>query len=124
MPKKYYHNKANELQTSIASLRKRLIAFSMLRLGVFFAVTAAIYFFYGDMASIAISLAVGLFLFFFLVTRFSNLKNKQRYLNKMLKINQLELAVLDGDISELKTGDQYIFEEHDFNQDIDLFGQG
>jgi hypothetical protein len=42
----------------------------------------------------------------------------------MLKINQLELAVLDGDISELKTGDQYIFEEHDFNQDIDLFGQG
>ncbi|MFT6500652.1 MAG: energy-coupling factor transporter ATP-binding protein EcfA2 [Crocinitomicaceae bacterium] len=124
MPKEYYHNKANELQTSIAALRKRLIAFSMLRLGVFFAIIAAVYFFYGNFMMISISSAVGLFLFFFLVTRFSDLKNKQRYLNSMLKINQLELAVLDGDISELKTGDQYIFEEHDFNQDIDLFGQG
>ena len=124
MPKEYYHNKANELQASIAALRKRLIAFSMLRLSVFFGVIASIYFFYGDIISISISAAVGLFLFFFLVTRFSDLKNKQRYLNKMLKINQLELAVLGGDISELETGDQYIFEEHDYNQDIDLFGYG
>lgn len=124
MPKEYYHNKASELQASIAALRKRLIAFSMLRLSVFFGVIASIYFFYGDIISISISAAVGLFLFFFLVTRFSDLKNKQRYLNKMLKINQLELAVLGGDISELETGDQYIFEEHDYNQDIDLFGYG
>ena len=124
MPKEYYRNKSNELQASIAALRKRLIAFSMLRLGVFFAIIAAVYFFYGNFMIISISLVVGLFIFFFLVTRFSDLKNKQRYLNNMLKINQLELAVFDGNISELKTGDQYIFEEHDFNQDIDLFGQG
>ncbi|NRA13493.1 MAG: DNA mismatch repair protein MutS [Crocinitomicaceae bacterium] len=123
-PVSHYTSQANSYEEQLKQLRKRLIVFSMLRLTIFLAMCASIYFLLGNMIAISISLVVGFALFFFFVSRFADLKSRLRYLNKMLELNQLELAVLNGDISELKTGDQYIFEEHHFNQDIDLFGHG
>jgi len=96
----------------------------MLRLSVFLAMCASIYFFLGDALPIVISLAIGFTIFFLLVSRYTDLKNRVRYFKKMIAINELELEVFNGDLSNLKTGDQYIFEEHHFNQDIDLFGSG
>lgn len=124
MPKAYYQTNSNEFQSQISALKKKLFTISMIRLCVFLAMGSSVYFFFGNMTVIGISLAVGFAIFFFLVNKFTNLKNQRRYLKKMLAINALELEVLDNDLSNLKTGNQFVFEEHHFNQDIDLFGHG
>lgn len=96
----------------------------MVRLSVFLAMAASVYLFFGNMVAISISLTIGFTLFFYLVSRYADLKNQMRYLNKILDINSLEIEVINKNLSKLKSGSQYIFEEHHFNQDIDLFGHG
>ena len=96
----------------------------MLRLFVFLAMAASVYFFFRNSQLILIALSVGFILFLLLVNQYSNLKNKLKYLNKIHQLNQLEIKVSNGDLSELENGNQYIFEGHHFNQDIDLFGEG
>jgi hypothetical protein len=123
-PNDFYTENIKTFETQISALKKRIFAFSMFRLFVFLAMAAAVYFFSGNSQLILIALSVGFILFLLLVNRYSNLKNKLKYLNKIRQLNQLEIKVSNGDLSELENGNQYIFEGHHFNQDIDLFGEG
>ena len=123
-PKSYYSSNITALDTQISALKKRLFAFSMIRLSVFLAMAAAVYFFFGNIIVISSSLVVGFAVFFLLVSRYTDMKNKLKYLNQMRDLNQLEIKVLDNNLSQLETGNEYIYEEHHFNQDIDLFGEG
>lgn len=63
-------------------------------------------------------------LFFWLIQKHATAKSIQRYQNALLEINKTELRILARDLSQQKTGVEYMFEQHDFNQDIDLFGEG
>lgn len=123
-PISYYTSNSSKLETQISALKKRLFAFSMVRLSVFLSMAAVVYFFFGQMTIITMTLVVGFGVFFALVSKYTDMKNKLKYLNKLLSINKLEIKVKEGDLSELEIGNEYIFEEHHFNQDIDLFGDG
>jgi len=96
----------------------------MMRLGVFLAAVIIIYYGSDNSSIIAVTAVLGMGLFLFLIARYTDVKNKRNYFVKLIQLNELELEVLKGDFSKLERGEEFVFEEHHFNQDIDLFGAG
>ena len=69
-------------------------------------------------------LVSGIALFLYLVSIYSDLKLLKKKTQKLIEINQLEINVLDGDVSSLDFGNEFINPSHDYSYDIDLFGKG
>ena len=63
-------------------------------------------------------------MFFYLVTIYSDLKFLKQKTQELIKINQIEINVLNGDLSDLSDGDQFKDPTHFYSYDIDLFGKG
>ncbi|MCR9172446.1 MAG: DNA mismatch repair protein MutS [bacterium] len=123
-PHVYYQQRLDAITLVLKSLKSRLRLLGSLRLLVFLAMGFGVYFFFGQYAYVGATLGVGIVLFLLLVNRYSNTQNAFRFHDELRKINETELKRLQGDLTDAETGNQYIFEEHDFNQDIDLFGHG
>jgi hypothetical protein len=123
-PQEIYNKNIEVYSKEVSRLKKQLVVLSMLRLSVFLLMGAFVYFFWGNLSLIVSSLTIGFILFFVLVSRYADIKSKERYTTKLKEINTNEIHILNGDLSELSTGSEFIYEEHDYNQDIDLFGEG
>ena len=121
---KYYTENIQKGKTELTRLKKVLFQFSMLRLIIFLTVIGLSYVFRSSMGAVALIIAFGITLFLLFVSKFTDAKNQREYFKRYVKINQIELNVLQGDLSELKTGKQFIFDDHYYNQDIDLFDEG
>lgn len=120
----YYNKQLSTLNEQSSQTKNRLRLLSTMRLLVFLGVSAIIYFFWGNYPVIGISLFAGITLFLVLVNLYANTKSKLRYLNLLVELNEKELRILNYDLSGCDPGKFYVYEEHDFNQDIDLFGEG
>ena len=123
-PNEFYTTTKEKHQTEVNRLKQIAFSLSMLRLGVFVSVSLSFYFLwgsYGIMSGIGVA---GLVLFLYLISRYTDVKNKRNYFQKLVDINQLELDVLDGNLSKLARGEAFIYDDHHYNQDIDLFGEG
>ena len=120
----YYEQQLNTLHQQSAQTKNRLRLLSTLRLIVFLSVSASIYFFFGNYPIIGISVFVGITLFLILVNLYANTKTKLRFLRLLTELNEKELRILNYDLSGCDPGKAYVYEDHDFNQDIDLFGEG
>ena len=123
-PAEYYQKTIDENSSELKRLKRLSLILSMLRLGVFLAAIIIIYYGSGNSSVIAVTAVVGMVLFLFLIARYTDVKNKRNYFIKLVQLNKLELDVLKGDFSKLDRGDEFVFEAHHFNQDIDLFGVG
>lgn len=123
-PTAFYTQQIEKGQADVAALKKRLRLLSLTRLLVFLASALAVYFLWSQWNSIAACVAVGVVLFVFLINRYTNTKRALHFSESLLQLNQRELRCLSGDFSDNPTGRAYIFEEHAYNQDIDLFGEG
>ncbi len=113
--------KYSELKKKIS---KKLAFSSTLRLIVFLAICAMVYFFFG---SINILLPLGIALiavFIFLISRHTDLKKEKEKLKALIDINKLELRILETrDFSDLPDGKKFDPEDHEYSRDIDLFGK-
>ncbi len=123
-PTEYYTQQSLQIEEQLKTTKKQLQLFGLYRLLVFLAIMAAIYFFWGNTPVMGSSIFAGIVLFLWLIRRYANIKTKQRYFKALHAINMTELRVLSRDLSQQRTGSNYVHEEHDFNQDIDLFGAG
>ncbi|MCH2229701.1 MAG: DNA mismatch repair protein MutS [Crocinitomicaceae bacterium] len=123
-PNEYYQEKITEVSRELDSLKRKALLISMLRLSVFLTTWGMVYFFIGKTALAAGTIIVGMGTFLLLVSKYTDLKSNIAYLNQLRTINEIELKVLKGDFSDIPDGSKYIFEDHHYNQDIDLFGQG
>ena len=123
-PNTFYQERLTQIQSDLKALKSRLRLLGTLRLLTFLAMGFGVYFFFGEMTWVGINLATGLVLFLFLVNRYARVKSQFHFADELRKINEVELQRLKGDLSDADTGKSYISEEHDFNQDIDLFGEG
>ena len=54
----------------------------------------------------------------------SDLKHKKRKAESLIYINQREINVINGNVSELETGTEFQDPSHEFSYDVDLFGLG
>ncbi|GAB5416764.1 MAG: MutS family DNA mismatch repair protein [Crocinitomicaceae bacterium] len=123
-PNVFYQERLETIQSDLKALKGRLRLLGTLRLFVFLAAGFGLYFFWGNSPIIAAVLGGALVIFLFLVSRYAQTKIQHSFMDELRKINELELRRLQGDLSDADPGNKYIYEAHDYNQDIDLFGQG
>lgn len=96
----------------------------MLRLLIFLALCALIYFFYDQVQVVIPAVVACLALFIFLISRHSGLKREKDKMDALISINETEIHVLEtGDFLNLPDGKEFDVEDHEFSRDIDLFGR-
>ncbi|SDQ23450.1 MutS-related protein [Flagellimonas zhangzhouensis] len=121
--KQFYTQQREKHTTHLQEVKKRLGLLATVRLAVFLALVAGIYFFWG--ASFVFGIfVVGMALFLYLVARFVNLKKEKAYLERLVAINQTELEVLERKFHHLPDGKEFLQPEHPYAQDLDIFGRG
>lgn len=120
----FYTAKVKAFEKEIASLNQRLFLFSVLRLFVFLGTGVAIYFASVNAKFVIGILLVGIPLFLFLVSTYSNLKYVKSKKEELRRINTIELQVLQRNYSSLSNGKEFAEDTHYFSQDVDLFGEG
>ncbi|SIQ18823.1 MutS-related protein [Maribacter ulvicola] len=120
----FYAQKVKDFETQIEALNKKLFTFSILRLLIFLGTIAAVYFASVSAKYVIGVLCVGIPLFLFLVSKYTNLKHQKAKMTALKDINEVELQVLNRDFSKLPNGKEFADDIHFFSQDIDLFGEG
>ncbi|MDR9401124.1 MAG: DNA mismatch repair protein MutS [Psychroflexus sp.] len=96
---------------------------TLIRLIIFITTGVSIYLLWPEYKFIAGIALTGIILFFMAVAYHQRLNRKKQYLSKLININKEEKAYLDGELSLFGNGQIYKDDEHDFSNDLDLFGQ-
>ncbi|WP_378186349.1 DNA mismatch repair protein MutS [Aquimarina sp. W85] len=120
--KEFYTQQLKKHTEAFQHLKKKLIVTSIIRLIVFIAIAAGVYFTYPNVPLVIGILIIGSTLFMWMVTRHSKLTYAKSKKEKLLAINTLELQVLEGSYTSIPNGSQFIDPAHPYSHDIDLFG--
>ena len=123
-PLQFYTQEKQSFVSELKVLKRKLINLSIIRLIVFLAAAYGVYFFADNTKVMIPILVIGIILFFYLVSFHTDLKHKKRKIEALIYLNQREINVLNGDISELETGAEFQDPTHEFSYDVDLFGNG
>lgn len=121
---KFYTRERDLQQENLQQANRQLNISSFIRLLVFLLVAYGIYYFFAETRIAAVIAFAGMGIFLFLVSRHTDLQYKRDKFRELVKLNELELRVLERDFSELPTGKEYEDPLHPYSQDIDLFGRG
>lgn len=105
-------------------VKRKLLGSSIFRFSVFSITAFLTYHFFGNIQNVFAVVFVGLVVFIFLVQRHTLLEVKNAKLTALIKINQTEINILNGNAKDLETGEEYSNSNHAFSHDIDLFGVG
>ena len=120
----YYSSNILKGKTELKRLKKTLLQYAMLRLFIFLSIVGFSYLFRSNISIVLLVIVLGISLFLLFVSRFTDAKNQRKYYKKYVQINEDEFNLFNGDLTPFDTGEQFISEEHYYNQDIDLFGEG
>jgi len=121
-PKEFYTDQKAIFKKELQKIKQQLLIIGVLRLLVFLTTAYGIYVFFGNTKPVLISSILGISVFLFLVSKYTDLQLKKQKLEALVNINDIEINVLKGDFSALATGKEFINSKHSFSYDIDLFG--
>lgn len=121
--KEFYLSEREKHQQALQKTKKRLSLLATLRLSVFVALALAGYFLW-DTKIVFVVVPLGIVLFLYLVTSFSDVKRHKAYLERLIDINTNELEVLARRYHHLPDGKEFLQPDHPYAQDLDLFGRG
>lgn len=117
-----YKQRIKKFEQERKSVVTKSNGLTILRLVIFVAVAVSMYLLWPSYKWVAAVFIVGTLLFLIAVTYHQRIGRKKRYLSKLIKINQEEIAYLNGDLSAFNTGEEFKDDQHDFSNDLDLFG--
>src|SRR5690554_682276 len=123
-PSEFYRLKIEHYSENLQRTKKKLAFSSSLRLLVFLAACAAIYFTFGNTKMVIAIVVATVILFIILVTKHSRLKYERDLTKSLISQNEVELEVLNRVFHHLPAGEKYKDPLHFYSQDIDLFGRG
>ncbi len=123
-PTEFYNTQKNRHLKSAKYLFKRLSLLSILRLGVFLTTATGIYFSFGQWGVVVVIAILGLGVFLFLLSKYTDLKSQRQLHKRLVKLNELELEIADGHFHDRPDGKEYLNPLHYYSLDIDLFGRG
>jgi len=121
-PNHIYSSHIKEFQLQLKKLKKQLFASSMLRLVIFLLFAFLIYFYSSTTSLVLLFVFLGIASFLFLVSRHSDLQQEKEKLKQLIELNETEIRVLNRDFHHLPNGEEFVNPQHEFSQDIDLFG--
>lgn len=123
-PQKFYEQEKLFFEKELTQTKQKLFWLSMIRLGVFLAIVFCVWFFFENIKVLIPVLVLEIVLFFYLVSKHSDLKLLKHKIQKLIAINQVEINAFQGDFSDLDFGNEFKDPTHFFSYDIDLFGKG
>ncbi len=123
-PLQFYIAEKEFFEKELSVINRRLTNSSILRLIVFCSIIGIFYFFYSATNILIPALIIDVVLFIYLVSKHTDLNHKKSKLETLISINQTEISVLNGNVSDLDMGNEYEDQSHEFSYDIDLFGKG
>lgn len=120
----FYKNQLESHQSKSRDLFKTLSLYSILRLSVFVLTGIGIYFTFKQwQTALAIGI-LGVAIFLFLLSKYTDLKLERQRYKRLVKINEEEIAIASGSFHERADGSEFQNPKHFYSLDIDLFGIG
>ncbi|MCT4631088.1 DNA mismatch repair protein MutS [Winogradskyella sp.] len=123
-PIEFYQSQLEKHKVISKSLYKQMGLLSLFRLLVFVVTTFTIYFTYTQWQIATIVAILGIAIFLFLLSKYTDLKAKRALHKRLVEINEEELKIASGDFYNRPDGSQYQNPKHYYSLDIDLFGKG
>ncbi len=125
MSSQVYQQLLSKYQAISEQLRKRLQTLSALRLSSFVIVIISIYYYTKNSEWWLLLLALASFgTFLYLIRFYDKIKLKHEINKALVRINQTEIGLINGERSTYEDGKEYIDSHHPFSYDLDIFGEG
>ena len=123
-PESFFKEQLKDNQDKSKTLFKRMSLLSLLRLAVFTSSGFGVYFTFGQWKTVAIIIIVGISIFLFLLSKYTDIKTQRALHKRLVLINEEELKIASGNFYDRATGLEFEDPKHFYSLDIDLFGKG
>lgn len=122
-PENHYTERLSLTKGQLQQVKKQIFRISMLRLALFVAGVAGIYFFFSQTPLLIICICLTFLPLFILVKIHNHFFIRKEWLETQARIIQEELQALSGDYSSFEDGKEYVNLEHPYSFDLDIFGR-
>lgn len=122
-PENHYTERLSLTEGQLQQVKKQIFRISMLRLALFIAGIAGLYFFYNQTTLLIICICLTFLPLFILVKIHNRFFIRKEWLETQARIIQEELQALSGDYSSFEEGKEYVNPEHPYSFDLDIFGR-
>lgn len=122
-PENHYTERLSLTEGQLQQVKKQIFRISILRLALFIAGIAGVYFFFNQTTLLIAGICLTFLPFFILVKVHNRLFIRKEWLETQAHIIQEELQALSGDYSSFEDGKEYVNPEHPYSFDLDIFGR-
>lgn len=122
-PENHYTERLSLTEGQLQQVKKQIFRISMLRLALFIAGIAGLYFFYNQTTLLIVCICLTFLPLFILVKIHNRFFIRKEWLETQARIIQEELQALSGDYSSFEDGKEYTNPEHPYSFDLDIFGR-
>lgn len=122
-PENHYTERLSRTEGQLQQVKKQIFRISMLRLALFIAGIAGLYFFFNQTTLLIICICLTFLPLFILVKIHNRFFIRKEWLETQARIIQEELQALSGDYSSFEDGKEYVNPEHPYSFDLDIFGR-
>lgn len=122
-PENHYTERLSLTEGQLQQVKKQIFRISMLRLALFIAGIAGLYFFFNQTTLLIICICLTFLPLFILVKIHNRLFIRKEWLETQARIIQEELQALSDDYSSFEDGKEYVNPEHPYSFDLDIFGR-
>lgn len=122
-PENHYTERLSLTKGQLQQVKKQIFRISMLRLTLFIAGVAGIYFFFSQTPLLIVCICLTFLPLFILVKIHNRFFIRKEWLETQAHIIQEELQALSGDYSSFEDGKEYVNPEHPYSFDLDIFGR-
>ena len=122
-PENHYTESLSLTKGQLQQVKKQIFRISMLRLALFVAGVAGIYFFLSQTPLLIVCICLTFLPLFILVKIHNRFFIRKEWLETQARIIQEELQALSGDYSSFEDGKEYVNPEHPYSFDLDIFGR-
>lgn len=123
-PQTFYQKELSKHQAEAKQFKKQITQLSLVRLAVFLAMLAGIYFAYPNTMICLLMAVVGIGLYLYLIKKHVELKAKRDLAAALVAINEEEIEIGNGNFYDREQGLEFQNPLHHYSLDIDLFGRG
>lgn len=122
-PENHYTERLSLTAGQLQQVKKQIFRISMLRLALFIAGIAGLYFFFNQITLLITCICLTFLPLFILVKIHNRFFIRKEWLETQARIIQEELQALSGDYSSFEDGKEYVNPEHPYSFDLDIFGR-
>lgn len=122
-PENHYTERLSLTEGQLQQVKKQIFRISMLRLALFIAGIAGLYFFFNQTTLLIVCICLTFLPLFILVKIHNRFFIRKEWLETQARIIQEELQALSDDYSSFEDGKEYVNPEHPYSFDLDIFGR-